>query len=157
LLHNEYWWTSNGYKLRAECKRMLHERLDNFKHPYISAEIFYTKTNSKVWDMFMIADTTFEYSWGAPPDSSYNGYEDFFTVHRYRIGFNLKYGFEMPLNDRWFVGMYGGIGIVYRNVTNTGRENPNDPFYESSWINTNVPGRHWRLNVPVNIKVGVEF
>lgn len=149
-----YWYTNKGYKVRTEIKKHKSTR-SNFVETYKSIEIFYMKNRSNVNDLFFISDTTFDYSFDEL--DYYNGYIDFFTVNKRKIGLNFKYGYNFYINDHWVIEMYVGLGISQRKSTHTDRLNPNDEFYDNIASFNNLNGTKVLINVPLNAKIGYKF
>ena len=150
-----YYNTFSGYKTRLELKRNITKRRGLFKNSYVSAEVFFNKNDGKVNASFEVADTTFQYRIPRPP--GYNVYDDFFELKRRKIGLNIKYGARFALGKHIEIEAYGGIGIAYRMATQSGRMNPDDPFFGEYFYYDTRHGNSFVISVPINVKCGWRF
>lgn len=155
LGREDYWYTNSGYKLRFEIKYSIRDRVRFPKNPYLSLEIFCTKNNSHVNNLFIVKDTTFIYP--IPRPAGYNAYEDFFTIDKLRLGFNVKIGTRILLSKHLFIEPHIGLGIVFRKSQHYGRMNINDDTYDKVLSFHNEKGDALIPNLPWNVKFGYRF
>ena len=123
---------------------------------YISPEIFYLRNKSGITRDFLVSDPNFEYSFGIVPNGK-NAYTQFFYNDEEKMGVNFKLGFKIFYGTHFFVEHHLGIGLAYRNVVQTGRENPNDKLYGSFGIFDNAAPNKWVPTIPYNFKIGFQF
>lgn len=150
-----YWYTNQGYKAKMELKYTRSRRKFVLGYPVYSFELFYTNNHSYVNDLFSVADTNFVYD--PPRDTGYYYYEDFFTIHKQRIGFNIKYSGKSFFNHQWYLEPGIGIGLAYRYTTHSGRANMKDEFYDPVSSSHNAAGERWLPNFTISLKVGYVF
>ncbi len=150
---NEY--SNKGYKLRFELKRTLVSKKE-FR-VYSSCDLFYLKNVSDVINQFVVSDPSYEYSFGIPPnnDESYY-YDDYFTNDKTKYGINIKGGIKTFTGPVFFEA-YLGLGVALRNNVHSNREKNNDESLDKSFLNNNLQGEMWILNIPLNIKIGYRF
>lgn len=146
-----YWFTNKGFKIRSELKYYLWGR----NRPYLSGELFYTKNNSNVNDLFIVSDTSFKYPIERPEGT--NAYEDFFSQEKQRFGINLKFGLEVGRKNRIVFEPHIGIGIVYRSTEHYNRMNNNDGLLDDVISFSNKRGNMLIFNLPLNFKLGYKF
>ena len=113
------------------------------------------KNKANVNDLFLVSDTTFQYSIERP--SGTNGYEDFFVVDKKKFGVNFKFGYQLNLNSNLYLDGYFGLGFAIRKSTHYGRENMKDEFYDKVLSSHNKAGISYLISLPLNIKIGYKF
>ena len=145
----------SGFKTRVELKRNFIKRRGLFRDSFFSAEVFFNKNDGKVSASFEVADSTFQYS--IPRSPGRNVYNDSFELKRRKVGLNLKYGVRFAQGKHFELEAYGGIGIAYRMATQTGRMNPDDPFFGEYFYFDTRHGNSIVISVPINVKCGWRF
>lgn len=150
-----YWYTNRGFKAKAELKYTQTRRKFVLGYPVYSVELFYTDNHSYVNDLFNVVDTTFMYD--PPRDTGYYYYEDFFTIHKQRVGINLKMSGKSFIFHQWYIEPGFGIGVAYRKITQSGRANPNDEFFDPALSSHNMEGISILPNFTVSLKIGYVF
>lgn len=151
----DYWSTYSGYKLRGEVKRYFENKKTIEGRKYLSVELFYLKNKSNVDDLFIVGDTTFQYTPERPIGATH--YEDFFIVDKKKYGINFKLGFQLLLTPRWDLEGYVGLGYVHRKTEHYNRMNINDVLFDEVVSFHNKRGSSHLFNLPLNIKLGYRF
>ena len=149
---NEY--SNKGYKLRFELKRTLVSK-KQFR-VYSSCDLFYLKNVSDVINQFVVSDPSYDYSFGTPTNNDDSYYDDYFTNDKTKYGMNIKGGIK-AFTGQVFFEAYVGLGVALRNNVHSNRENNNDESLDKSFLNNNLQGEMWILNIPLNIKIGYRF
>ena len=150
-----YWYTNKGFKAKAELKYTHTKRKMVLGYPVYSVELFYTDNHSYVNDLFHVVDTTFIYD--PPRDTGYYYYEDFFNLHKQRVGINLKLSGKSFMFHQWYIEPGFGIGVAYRKITHSDRENPNDEFLDTVLSSHNMDGVRFLPNFTFSLKIGYVF
>lgn len=161
-------YTNKGFRIKGSVKYFLvNKRI--FKL-YLSPEFFYYKNKSGIARSFLISDLNFEYSF--VPQWENKDYIQFFYNEEEKMGVNFKVGFKICIGKYFFVEPHVGLGIAYRNVVQTGKENPNDKLwgglssyspeginhdYSSLWIFDKAAPNKWVPTIPLNCKIGIRF
>jgi len=161
-------YTNKGFRIKGSVKYFLvNKRI--FKM-YISPEFFYYKNKSGIARYLSISDPNFEYSFDIPEGKK--NYIQFFYNDEKKIGADFKVGFKICIGKYFFVEPHVGLGLAYRNVIQTGKENPNDEVsgglsyyspeginhdYSSLWIFDKAAPDKWVPTIPLNCKIGLRF
>ena len=147
-------YTNQGFRVRGSIKYIVVDKR-KFKF-YVSQELFYCKNKSGISSSFSVSDPNFEYSDGPFPEGDW-GYTQFFYNDEEKMGLNFKAGIKLLLGKRFFIEPHLGIGLAYRNVIQTGRENPNDEMiYDWGVFDSAAPNK-WVPTLPFNFKIGFRF
>jgi hypothetical protein len=145
-------YTNKGFRVTASTKYFL--TTEKFFKFYISPELFYQKNKSGIVRSFLVSDPDFEYSFGRPEEGQ-NGYRHFFYNNEEKMGVNFKLGFTV--GQRFFIDFHYGLGVAFRNIIQTGLENPDDEIYDSFGIFDKTSRNKWGLTLPFNFKIGLRF
>ena len=146
-------YTNEGFRVKGSIKYVV---LDKRKIKlYISPEMFYLKNKSGIIRDFKISDPDFEYSELVPEGA--DGYSQFFYNDEEKMGMNFKAGIKLFLGKNFFMEPHWGLGFAYRNVIQTGRENPNDELWDFFGIFDNAAPNKWVPTLPFNVKLGFRF
>jgi len=130
-------YSYSGYKFQVGLRRVLS------KSYFIDGEMTYLKNKGNVNNTYV--------------DSYGNSYDDFFIQERYRYGINSKFGMKYVVSHRLLLEWSVGLGISYHNVNHYDRENMNNKAYSSLYGYLLKHGNYFRLNLPINGKVGYIF
>jgi hypothetical protein len=131
-----------GFRLRLELKYFLYQ--NQVDQHYVSVELSYLKNDTKTTYKFLSEDRKY--------------YNDFFTNQKDKYGGNIKYGVKFLMGKRFFFETHAGIGVSFREIRHTDRENINDKLDALEWWDDNkIVGNKWVLNFPINGKVGYRF
>ncbi len=147
-------YSNKGTKLRVEFKRYI--KGNDFYRFYLSSELFYLENTSKVQNQFIVSDPNYDYSFELSEDGNDFGYTDYFTNSKTKYGVNAKIGIKL-ITDPIFFEASTGIGIAYRNIIHTDRENINDKPYDTSFLYDNIPKEMLMLSLPIHFKIGFMF
>ena len=160
-------YTNKGFRIKGSVKYFLVNK--RILKLYISPEFFYYQNKSGIARYLSISDPNFEYSFDI---SEGNDYIQFFYNKEEKMGANFKVGFKICIGKYFFVEPHVGLGIAYRNVVQTGKENPNDKVsaglsyyspeginhdYSSLWIFDKAAPDKWVPTIPLNCKIGIRF
>jgi len=148
-------YTNKGFRISGSVKYVF--LVKNKIKVYVSSELFYLRNKSGINRSFSVSDPEFEYSFGITPDDAEYGYDQFFYNDEEKMGINIKVGAKLPFEKRFFSEPYLGIGLAYRNVVQTGRENPNDKLLYSLGIFDKAAPNRWVPTIPLNFKFGYKF
>lgn len=133
-----------GFKIAIEQKYYLGKLVH--KGTYLAGEVEYMYSRNRAAMNF--------------GPSFYQYYRDTFELSKNNICLNLKFGYYTGFK-RIVVDFYGGIGLLYRNATHTGRINPQDQLAPVRHYNLpiffNREGRSWNVNFPLGVRVGYLF
>ena len=152
---SECQFSNKGFIVRGSVKYVF---LDKRKVKiYVSPELFYLRNKSGIKRSFSVTDPDFEYSFGLIPDDAEYGYTQFFYNDEEKMGINMKVGIKLLSGKRFFFEPHIGIGIAYRNVIQTGIENPNDKLLYSLGIFDKAAPNKWVPTIPFNFKIGFRF
>ena len=166
-------YTNKGFRFRGSLKYVVLDLRDrklplflsllefvgmNFRNKqlYVSPEIFYLKNKSGILRDFLISDPDFEYSIGIAPDGM-NVYNQFLHNDERKMGVNFKLGFRSFIGKNLYTDFHFGIGLAYRNVIQTGLENPNDKLWSGFGIFDNAATNKWVPTLPFNFKIGLRY
>ena len=149
--------TNHGFRVLGSVKYVIGET--KISKIYISPELYYTKTKSKIKRSFLVSDPNFEYSFGlAEFGSSY--YHEFYNVEE-KMGLNFKLGSKLYFGN-CYLDFHVGLGVGHRNVVQTGKENPDDKISDIfnelylGFLDKASPNK-WALTLPFNLKIGLRF
>lgn len=132
----------SGYKCRAELQRVLNTRgIHVLRRNYLGAEIYYTHNYGQVNNSYLANNTS---------------YEDSFIQDKHKVGINIKFGKKFFFGNKT-VDASGGIGIAYFVVNHIGRYNLNDPSLDRELGYVLQYGKYFRLNIPLNVRIGYAF
>lgn len=150
-------YTNKGFRVKGSVKYIVTDKR-KFKL-YVSPELFYLRNKSGIARDFLVSDPDFEYSWGISEDREgyLNYYTQFFNNDEEKFGLNLKAGIKFFFGKQFFVEPHLGVGFAYRNVIQTGRENPNDKVNDFWGIFDNAAPNKWVPTIPFNCKIGFRF
>ena len=148
-------YTSKGFRVKGSIKYVLFDKR-KFKF-YVSPELFYLRNKSGISRSFVVSDPDFEYSFDIPEWEWDTGYSQFFYNDEEKMGINFKAGIKLILGKRFFVEPHLGIGLAYRNVIQTGRENPNDEMIYGWGVFDSAAPNKWVPTLPFNVKIGLRF
>lgn len=152
-------YTNKGFGVRASVKYIVKSKAispKSFQQFYISPELFYSRNKSGINRSFLISDPNFEYSFGKPQGEE-NAYTQFFYNDEEKIGINFKVGVKEFFGKHFFIEPFFILGIAYRNVIQTGRENPNDELVYGFGIFDIASTNKWVPSLPFNLKLGIRF
>jgi len=161
-------YTNEGFRVKGSVKYffLTKKRIKL----YMSQELFYYRNKSGIARTFLISDPNFEYSSDVIKDS--DRITQFFYNDEEKIGVNFKFGAKILLGKHFFIEPHVGLGFAYRNIVQTGKENPNDTLeyglsafgYESInhdtsslWIFDKATSDKWVPTIPLNVKIGFRF
>jgi len=154
--------TNIGFRVKGSTKYITLEKR-KFKL-YVSPELFYCKNKSKIVRTFLISDPDFEYSSAVTKwqEGDLNLCRQSFYNDEEKMGINFKVGLKFLFGKQFFIEPHFGLGLAYRNVIQTGIENPNDKIYDKLHDNLYGPfdkaaPNKWIPSLPLNLKVGVRF
>jgi len=153
-------YTNNGFRVKGSVKYFLVDKR-KFKL-YVSPELFYSKNKSGIARSFVVSDPDFEYSFEIPEwwdDEKYlKVYTLFFYNDEEKMGMNFKAGIKLFIGKRFFIEPHLGLGFAYRNIIQTGIENPNDKIYDNlvGFFGKTAPNK-WVPTLPINFKMGLRF
>ena len=148
-------YTNKGFRVKGSIKYFVVDK--RIFKLYVSPELFYYKNKSGIVRDFLISDPDFEYSFGRPAEGQ-NGYNQFFYNDEEKMGVNFKVGIKLLLGKHFFIEPHLGLGLAYRNVIQTGIENPNDVIYDNLFgIFENTAPNKWVPTLPFNFKIGFRF
>ena len=115
-------YTNKGFRLKGSVKYMIiNKRTIKL---YVSPELFYYRNKSGIARYLEISDPSFEYTFDI--SEGFSNYMQFFYNEEEKMGVNFKVGAKFLLGKYFFVDPHIGFGFAYRNVIQTGKENPND-------------------------------
>jgi len=152
---SECQFTNKGFRVKGSVKYIVVDKR-KFK-VYVSPELFYLKNKSGIQRDFLISDPDFEYSFGQNPDNETYGYHEFFYNDEEKMGVNFKAGIKHFVGRRFFIEGHLGVGFAYRNVIQTGRENPNNELINNWGVFDNAAPNKWVPTLPFNFKIGYRF
>jgi hypothetical protein len=142
----------SGYRIALEEKYFL-KHIESYS-TYTSAELIYYKITFED-----VAQFGYAYPW-ENPGAAINNYPDTFTVHKQTFTFNLKCGIQMR-KGRFIFDACAGLGIKYKDIQHSDRLVPEDdmekPRHPNVYYSAAVAGKHWTINIPVNMKIGYSF
>lgn len=123
---------------------------------YLAVEGFYLKR--KIQDVATFERDEFQ---GADPDLELGveTYEDSIGIDRQTYGTNFKLGIQMTAGH-FTAEIYTGIGLKFREVTHTGRLNPEDEMEGgllSLYAVTHDARKNSIFNVPMGFRLGFAF
>ena len=150
-------YTNKGFRIKTSVKYIvLDKRIIKL---YVSPELFYMWNKTGIVCDFVISDPNFEYSFGKPEwkEGYLNMYSQFLYNDEKKMGINFKFGIKLFLGKRFLLEPHVGIGLAYRIVSQTGRENPNDELYSIFGIFDNAAPNKWVPTLPINLKIGCRF
>ena len=161
-------YTNKGFRIKVSAKYMLiNKRIVKL---YISPELFYYRNKSGIARYLSISDPNFKYSFEILEGIS--SYLQFFYNDEEKMGVNSKIGAKFHFGKYFFIEPHVGLGFAYRNVIQTGKENPNDKVsgglssyspeginhdYSSLWIFDKAAPDKWVPTIPFNLKIGLRF
>ena len=152
-------YINKGFRIKTSVKYIV---LDKRKIKlYVSPEFFYLKNKSGIVRDFLISDHDFEYSIGKAPEGM-DMFKQFFFNDEEKMGVNFKIGIKLLFGKRFFLEPNVGLGFAYRNVIQTGIENPNDKVYgfwqdlDLEFFDQVAPNK-WVITMPFNLKIGIRF
>jgi hypothetical protein len=146
-------YTNKGFRVKTSVKYVVFGR--KRVKLYVSPELFYMRNKSGILRSFSVSDFNFNYP--TPIPSGATGYHNFFYNDEQKMGINFKFGIKL-LFGKWFLlEPHVGLGLAYRIVTQTGRDNPNDRIIDSFGIFDNAAPNKLTLTFPLNIKIGCRF
>jgi hypothetical protein len=121
---------------------------------YVSAELGHDLMNYRTTDFF---NPRYRF------DSLYNDaytYADTYRISRSISYLQAKLGFQQSF-QHFFIELYGGLGLAYRKVHHSYRNNVNDiPLTKIDFdiaASLNAPGEFTTLTVPLNFCIGYRF
>ena len=147
-------YTNKGFRVKGSVKYILINKRK--MKLYVSPELFYLKNKSGIVRDFLISDPDFEYSFGNVPEGM-NGYSSFIMNDEEKMGVNFKVGIKLLMGKRFFMEPHLGIGFAYRNVIQTGIENPDDKAQGLWGIFDKAAPNKWAPTLPLNFKLGFRF
>ena len=146
-------YTNNGFRIKGSVKHFLvNQRILKL---YISPEFFYYKNKSGMDRYFLISGTDKEPS-------------QFFYNQEEKMGTDFKVGFKLCFGKYFFVEPHVGLGLAYRNVIQTGKENHDEmtrvsynnhhdyACYSLEIFDKAAPYK-WVPTIPLNCKIGFRF
>ena len=89
-------------------------------------------------------------------------YTEWVQVHKKTYTFNVKYGYQQKIINRFFVDLSVGLGLKYRDIKHTGRSRPQDVSY-TYWLDIFnehreiKAGNSWSVTFPLSAKLGYSF
>lgn len=153
-LHSNFnqvpYYSYSGYRLGAEGKRFFafSEQAD----AYVSAEAIYNNVAYSTQLFFMPGNI--------PGPINYTlGYDDTIEVSNHNLSLNCKVGVQCRLG-RFMVDFYGGLGLKYKQVVQTGRLHPNDYAFSRHPNIYKISASEMNgitVNVPLNFTVAYCF
>ena len=89
-------------------------------------------------------------------------YEEWVQVHKKTYTFNVKYGYQQKIINRFFIDLSVGLGLKNRDIKHTGRSRPQDAFHRPWFDIFNEyaevkEGNTWRMTLPFSLKLGYSF
>ena len=150
-------YTNKGFRVKGSVKYVIVD--ERRMKLYVSPELFYLRNKSGIVRDFLVSDPDFEYSWGISEqrEGALNYYNQFFYNDEEKFGVNFKAGIKLFLGKHFFMEPHLGLGFAYRNVIQTGRENPNDELWDFFGIFDIAAQNRWVPTIPFNFKVGLRF
>jgi hypothetical protein len=174
-------YTNKGFRVKGSIKYVVLEKIKGKLKMYVSPELFYLKNKSGIARDFLVSDPDFEYS----TPVSMSRYTLFFYNDERKMGMNFKVGVKYFFGKSFFAESHIGLGLAYRNITqtyleepidvdkpcfyfrlsrifgdiHTQKENPNDKLLcqENGFIFNNAVSNKWVPTLPFNIKIGFRF
>ena len=149
--------TNNGFLVKGSAKYFVWKKKKS--KLYVSPELFYSKIKSGITRSFLVSDPDFEYSFGIAQNEQY---DHFFYNDEEKVGMNFKVGNKISFGKRLYCDFHIGFGFAYRNVVQTGIENPNDKMYDLlddlflGFLDKAAPNK-WVPTIPINFKIGYRF
>jgi hypothetical protein len=138
-----------GIKLAIEEKYYLKHR--KYSQKYVSMDFAYN--NIKY-------NTIANFTHNSSNDTIIRTYNDSTQVSKNTYSLNHKFGVIFYIK-RLVIDLSIGVGLKYRDAKHTGRINESDFLTKSLSPNTiyysNIEGKDFLLNVPINIKIGYIF
>jgi hypothetical protein len=144
----------SGYRLIAEQKYIV---------PIQSLSIWFYPSISFVYNTMNInsvggfADTGL---YNIPGASQYYGYDDSFKVTKRTYSVNACAGLVVPIH-RFLIDISAGLGVKYRDVTHSGRINPNDkmipPRHPNVYYAATNEGQYFTPNLLLTIRIAYSF
>ncbi|MCL2130935.1 MAG: hypothetical protein FWH36_00545 [Lentimicrobiaceae bacterium] len=161
-------YISKGFRVKGSVKYIvMNKRIIKL---YVSPELFYYRNKSGTARDFIISDLNFEYS--SDVIKKADRITQFFYNDEEKMGINFKVGIKILLGKHFFMEPHFGLGVAYRNVIQTGKENPNDKLNgglsaykddsinhdtSSLWIFDKAALNKWVPTIPFNFKIGFRF
>jgi hypothetical protein len=146
-------YTNKGFRVKTSMKYVVFEK-KRIKL-YVSPELFYMRNKSGIVRDFLVSD--FEFNYPTPISSGATAYHNFFYNDEQKMGVNFKFGVKFLLGKRFLLEPHVGLGVAYRVVIQTGRDNLNDKMIYSFGIFDNAAPNKWTLTLPINLKIGCRF
>jgi hypothetical protein len=116
------WIPSEGYTARFEAKWFVSDRLAIGPNTYLSAEYRWILDRNNYSVSYYLDDPE-----GAADSATVDYiYDDFGVIQLVQVA-NVKMGVLVPLGKHLYLDMYTGLGIRWRDVSNTHREYAGSP------------------------------
>lgn len=86
-------------------------------------------------------------------------YREWIQIHKKTYTFNVKYGYQHRIINRFFVDLSIGLGLRHRDIKHTGRSRPQDDSYPY-WLDIFnehrelKAGNSWSVTLPLSAKLG---
>ena len=160
------WHQFFGYTINGEVKYYLKRRVARFYNKtrnssvtnYIALNVFHNYLECHCSDYFTSLESTFINSEGNIVEVSYI---DDYELKKTITGLNVKWGLTKITTTGFYMNLYLGLGIAYRNALHNNRENYNDPMYSNFSLPNrsllNRSGKGIIATFPVNFKIGYSF
>lgn len=143
---------SRGVSLALEEKYYL--RASAPRGSYLAAGLSFLKNRYKAEEDFIDADA----AEGLYPED--HSYRDEIIVNKQTLTFFVKWGYQFHIN-RFSLEVYGGLGIRYKDVYHSERENLTDellkPRHPNVFHEQNRAGKYLTMSLPLSFRVGYVF
>lgn len=148
------WWRNRGLKVRTEFKIYPKVQPSSSFKRYFACELFMTKNSSNVTQLYVVADSTYNYDNADVVFAGDGIYDDFYVIHRNRYGANFKMGMQEFHQKKMAIDLSFGVGVVYQTAHETGRTNLNDqPYSNAAFLGV---GDKILPSLTVGIKIGIK-